>query len=651
MAIMAHYYEVIACTPTFHGKQALTYRSDKKLEPGSLVQVPLKQATVTAIVISQTTKPAFVTKAISGIVVEKPLPTSCITLMEWLRIYYPAPLGILAQLFAPPTLNKSEATANNEKVIAAPKPKKLPSLTPEQKNTVSTIVKSTTRTFLIHGDTGTGKTRVYLELAQKSLKNGKHVLVLTPEIGLTPQLAQTFEKAFPGQVVVAHSQLSPAERRKIWYKILLATEPIIVVGPRSVLFSPLGNIGLIVVDECHEGAYKQEQAPYYQSIRVAATLAGIHKATLLLGSATPPVSEYYYAKAKKIPILRLRKPAVQQHLKPAQISIINLRDSTLFTRRSHLADALLDTIAGALERKEQAMVFLNRRGTARSIVCQNCGWQAICPYCDIPLTYHSDVHTIRCHTCGYQADMPSSCPQCHSVDILLKSIGTKQLFEELGRAFPHARIKRFDTDSKKSERLEQHYHDIAKGSIDIIVGTQLITKGLDLPRLGVVGVVLADTSLYFPDYTAEERTFQLLTQIIGRVGRGHLPGKVFIQSYTPEKSVFKAAVAKDWSTFYQEQIKQRQIFKYPPFCHMLKVTCVRSSSKSAALAMQKLLELLQAKHYRVEYVGPSPSFFERIRGKYQWQLVVKAKQRSELTKIVVQLPANYSYDLDPIDLL
>jgi primosomal protein N' (replication factor Y) len=506
-------------------------------------------------------------------------------------------------------------------------------------------------TSLLHGETGSGKTRVYLELALAMMEQGKTAIVLTPEIGLTPQLVQSFEEVYGKRVVVIHSNLTPAERRDVWLQILAATTPLVVIGPRSALFSPLANIGLIVLDEAHDVAYKQEQAPHYLASRVAATLARLHGAKLILGTATPLITDYFTFTSKQLPVLRMQHLATAGQRHALQTNVVNLRETGLFTRSRWLSDSLLQAIETNLSKHEQSLVFLNRRGTARLVLCQQCGWQALCPRCDLPLTYHGDTHSLRCHTCGHRETTPAACPVCKATDIVFRNIGTKSLLDELRRLFPKARIQRFDSDNKKSERLEVNYTAVRDGEVDILVGTQLLTKGLDLPKLSVVGIVLADSGLYFPDYTAEERTYQMLSQVMGRVGRGHRAGTVIIQTYHPESPTIQAALTKDFPGFYQSQIKERELYGFPPFYYVLKISCTRASRKSAEQASGKVAELLRQTVPQIEVIGPTPAFSEKTNGKYTWQLIVKAKARQRLLEAIKHVPANCSYDIDPLHLL
>lgn len=335
----------------------------------------------------------------------------------------------------------------------------------------------------------------------------------------------------------------------------------------------------------------------------------------------------------------------------AVIQTVDLTAREHFSRSPWISNQLITNIEQAQEEGTQSLVFLNRRGTARLVLCHNCGWQATCPRCDLPLTYHGDHHHLRCHTCGYTTTTPSACPDCGSADIQFKSVGTKTIVDELTRLFPKAAIQRFDSDTKKADRLEQHYDAIKEGDVDILVGTQMLSKGLDLPKLSVVGVVIADTSLYFPDYTADERTFQLLRQVIGRVGRGHGKGHVVIQTYSPDSATIQAAVAKDYDRFYETQVVERELYRFPPFYFMLKIGLERASQPAVTKAAQDLAEEILRAGIAVELSGPAPAFVERVAGRYRWQIIVKAKQRSELLKVISMLPKNCSYDIDPSHLL
>lgn len=643
-----HHYEILVASIKYRGSEPLTYASEELLSIGQTVLVPLRSGRASGVVIKKVVKPKFTTKPILSIQIEQPLPSESLHLLEWITQYYPAPASSIVSLFIPNDLRlkinqQPESLTTNNRSLPT-----LPPLTIEQSNALKTLRNG--QTTLLHGDTGTGKTRVYLERMKQVLASGHSTLILTPEIGLTSQLSTFLQGNLSEPVVVLHSNLTGAERRKLWQQIQGATSPLVVVGPRSALFAPAANIGLIIVDEAHDNAYKQDQSPYYHALRVAGKLAQIHKAQLIFGTATPLVSEYFVLAAKKLPIVRLTQIAAGD-LEPPTMKVVDARDRTQYSSNGYLSDALLKGIESNLQNNEQSLVFLNRRGTARVVMCQNCSWQALCPRCDLPLTYHGDAHRVRCHTCGYQEIAPTSCPECSSVDIAYKSIGTKALVQILGKRFPNARIQRFDTDNTKDERLEKHYNAVKSGEIDILVGTQMLVKGLDLPNLSLVGIVAADTSLHFPDYTADEQTYQLLSQVIGRVGRGHRQGTVVIQTHNTSGSALQATLNKNWDEFYTQQLAERKQFMFPPYCHILQLYCSRKSQNGVIKAASDFANRLRESGLKIDIAGPSPRFNELSRGTYNWQLTIKAKQRSELLAVVDLLPPNWTYNLDPTSLL
>jgi primosomal protein N' (replication factor Y) len=641
-----HYYEVLVGAMAYHGSGALTYGSEERVQPGQIVRVALRARSTLGIVLRSVNKPDFEVKPIAAIASFPALPSESLQLMNWLGAYYPAPLGAVIRQFVPPTelFPKLEPTAT----FTPPDLATLPILSTDQTNALDTI--QGRGTFLLHGITGSGKSRVYIELAARAISTGKSAIVLTPEIGLTAQLTRTFRDTFGDRVFVLHSQLTAAERRNIWYDLLRAEHPVIVIGPRSALFSPVRNIGLIVLDESHDNAYKNESAPHYHANRVAGKLAMLHGATFVLGSATPAVEDYYLAQTKQRPIIGMHNLAKQAD-SPLTIHMVDMRARESFSRNPLLSDTLLSHITTAMERGEQSLLFLNRRGTANVMLCNTCGWQSLCPHCDVSLTYHGDEHVQRCHICGYSASAPTSCPVCDNADIVFKSAGTKAIVAAVEKLFPTARVQRFDTDAKKSERLEQHLSSLSKGLADIIVGTQMVGKGLDLPKLSVVGIVNADSSLLIPDYTAAEQTYQLITQVVGRVGRGHRAGTVVVQTYDPENATLQAAVHRDWPGFYQAELAERKLFQFPPYTYLLKLRCLRATSKAAEQAATKLASALHTQHSSITIDGPTPSFHPRERGKYSWQLLIKSSSRQTLVHIISALPSGWNYDIDPINLL
>ncbi len=650
------YYEVYPASQRYQKMEPLTYRSPLALQPYAVVALPFGRQEIAGVVVRSVKKPPFETKVIERTIADALLPPEALRLFDWLQSYYPAGAGPTIQLFLPSSILKLRP---EEIIQKLPKKKKsaliLPPLTPQQIQTLSEIQKAKQKHFLLHGETGSGKTRVYVERVRHYLEQGKSALILTPEIALTPQLKNDLAQEFGERVIIIHSNLTAKRRRQDWLRIATASEPLVIVGPRSALFSPIHNLGLIVVDEFHEPAYKQEQAPRYQAIRAAAALAKLHTAEIIYGSATPPVSEYFLAETTKTPIIRMSGSA-KGNASGVKTELISLADKQNFNRNPYLSDQLLTAVTEAIHHKEQSLIYLNRRGTARLVLCQTCGWQAVCPNCDLPLTYHGDHHHIRCHTCGHTATPPLTCPTCDGADLQYRTIGTKALVEMLQSLFPMARIRRFDTDLGATERLDRHFDEVRAGDVDILVGTQMLGKGLDLPKLAVVGVIAADTSLYLPDYTAAERSYQLLHQVLGRVGRGHPlksgEARVIIQTYVPENPVLQSAIQKDWATFYAYELIERKTFLFPPFCYLLKLSISRKSSTSAEAAAQAVHQQLSRLKIKARLSRPAPAYYEHTHGLYHWQLVLKATDRKELLKAISSLPSGgWTYDLDPADLL
>lgn len=643
-----YYYLVAPQIIVRPNEEAFTYQSHIPLEIGTLVRIAVGRRITNGVVLEHVKdKPKFATKPIETIIAPHPLPKPLIQLSLWLSDYYASHLATVIQTVLPTGLHRQRRdlpVINNYPKRARTKIV----LNKDQQAALSNLKQSPNGTVLLHGITGSGKTQVYIEAAKHQSRNGRSSIILVPEIALTPQLVAEFANHFQN-LIVTHSSMTESQRHQSWLAALNSNGPVVVIGPRSALFMPLRTIGLIVVDECHEPSYKQEQSPRYSALRAASILAKHHSAKLILGSATPSVADYYLAKSTKSPILKLTQLAIKTM--PVSIGLVDIKNRDNFRKHRFFSDTLIEQIEQAINAGHQTLLFHNRRGTAPSTICDHCGWIAECPNCFLPLTLHADQHHLRCHLCGYKTAIPPSCPVCHEPTIIFKGIGTKLIEAEVRKLFPKAQIARFDADTHPSEAVHNRYQDLYDGSVDILIGTQMLTKGLDLPKLSTVGVIQADSGLILPDYQAEERVFQLLYQVIGRVGRSPVAGHVIVQTYQPDSPIIKTAINRDYETFYQNELAKRQTNRFPPFRYLLKLTCSYKTELGAVNSSQKLASQLKKMYTAVEILGPTPAFYERIGGNYRWQLILKAKARSHLTAVVQALPPGWQADLDPVSLL
>jgi len=653
------YYEVIPTTtfkksPLF-SDGLLTYSFDQNLAPGIIVSIPLGKKTTLGIIYRKTTAPTdqnFIIKSINKIVHPIPLPNHLLKSLAWLSSYYLNPVAKTANLFLPLGIEKNRRKKSSASTfipqfsnpiqdiaspIAATTTHYQIPLNPAQKQALTELHKIKTHTKLLHGITGSGKTNIYLELASQVFSSNQSVILLVPEISLTPQLVGRFQEHFGTQVISLHSKLTEAERHLIWQRIHEADQstPFVIIGPRSALFSPLKNLGLIIIDEAHEPSFYQDTSPRYHALRLASFMAQTLKIDCLLGTATPRVEDYFLAQKNHAYVALSEK--AKSITSQTKISLIDLKDRALFTRNRYFSDALLQDIENNLKQHKQTLLFHNRRGSAPLTICEHCGYQVLCPNCLLPLTLHSDSYQLICHTCGHHEPVPSTCPVCHHGSLIHKGFGTKLLESELKKLFKSARIARFDADNATADSLTQNFEAVKNGDIDIIIGTQTIAKGLDLPLLNTVGIVQADANLNLPDYAAEERTFQLITQVIGRVGRGHTDiNHVFLQTFQPEHPVILAAKSLDYAKFADYLLKKRQLSHLPPFFYLLRISIVK---KTEDLTIKKIMELHRAlkKFPDVYLSAPTPSFHEYTPSGYSWQIIVKAKKRDSLTHLIESL--------------
>jgi primosomal protein N' (replication factor Y) len=645
-----HYYEVAPTQIIRLTSAVFTYASEVPLSIGQLVVIEVGKKSLPGIIVNEVKKPSYDTKQIISSIEATPLPEPLVRLAEWMSVYYATHLATVLQTLLPRGLQKTRRdTAKVARTALRERTKNV--FNKNQQLAYETITQMTPGSALLHGITGSGKTAVYIELAKHAMQEGKSTIILVPEIALTSQVVDEFSHHFE-DIILVHSRQTEAERHKAWREALVSSSPRLVIGPRSALFTPLTHIGFIIIDEAHEPSFKQEQSPRYSALRAASILAGQHNAKVVFGTATPSIADYYLFEHSGRPIIKMNTLARLDAISPT-VTLIDMTKRTHFKKHRFLSDKLLAQIEQTLQEGNQALIFHNRRGSASTTLCENCGWSAICPRCFVPFTLHADKHRLECHICGLREKVPTSCPECGAADIIHKGIGTKLVESELKKLFPKKVIARFDGDNETGQSVEERYKELYDGDIDIIIGTQVIAKGLDLPKLRSVGVIQADAGLSLPDYGSAERTFQLLAQVVGRVGRSHHPTSVIVQSYQPTHPAVTNGLAQNYSDFYQTALLQRRQGGFPPFTYLLKLTCVYKTEAAAIKNAQKLAgELRQQLPKTVQILGPTPAFYERQHDTYRWQLTLKSPKRADLTAALEHLPpTHWQFELDPTSLL
>ena len=658
-------------------REPLTYLAPPELalvlKPGLRVQVPLGKRQAYGVLIGPGSAPeGFEAKPISAIDSEYPaLPQVHLDWMQWVAQYYIYPLGLVTTLAYPP-LKKSEKERKSKRPPVVPAqgahiPHKL---TQEQLTVTDAITASPGfQAHLIYGVTGSGKTEIYLQLLEQTLSEGKSGLFLVPEISLTPQMVQRFSARFPDQVAVLHSQLTDRERTNQWWDVVEGRKKILL-GARSAMFCPVPNLGLIVIDEEHEASFKQDEKLKYHGRDSAIMLAKLMNCPVLLGSATPSLETWAHARSGRYRLHRLTK-RVQDRALPT-LQVIDLRNEERKNQSlpSWMSDTLFEALQKTYEQKKQSALFLNRRGLAPLVLCESCGFVHECPNCDISLTLHQHSHLI-CHYCDYHENYKEECPSCKEGEMKPLGLGTEQIERDLARLFPDAKIARADRDEIQNRvDLENLIQEMESGETDFLVGTQMIAKGLDFPKLQTVGLVLADIGLNIPDFRSPERSFQLITQVSGRAGRhvkpGEDPGLVIIQTYNPEHPSLVAACQHDFENFAEQELRTREELLYPPFGRLaglriqggqlpvLNEACDLISGRAEAL------KRLHESYSSLEVLGPSEAPLARLRNQYRFQMLIKSKDARVLNKFCYQLlgdedwiPAGVkiSIDVDPLHLL
>ncbi|XJZ28448.1 primosomal protein N' [Bacillota bacterium Lsc_1132] len=514
------------------------------------------------------------------------------------------------------------------------------SLTAAQKSAITPILASIEEqrheVFLLYGVTGSGKTEIYLQSIQDVIEKDREAIVLVPEIALTPQMVTRFKERFGEKVAVLHSGLSAGEKYDEWRKIQ-RKEVKVVVGARSAIFAPFENLGVIIIDEEHETSYKQEEMPRYHARDVAIKRGKTYNCPVILGSATPSLESFARAQKGVYHLLTLPNRMNNQALPTVQI--VDMREELRTGNRSMFSSILLEKLKDRLDKKQQTVLFLNKRGHSSFVMCRDCGYVMNCPNCDISLTYHRASEQMKCHYCGFEGQVPFSCPECGSEHIRYFGTGTQKVEDELGKVLPEARVIRMDVDTTgRKGSHERLLGEFQEGKADILLGTQMIAKGLDFPNITLVGVLSADTMLHLPDFRSSEKTFQLLTQVSGRAGRHQLPGEVIIQTYTPEHYSVQLAGKQDYDLFYQQEMQVRKIHKYPPFYYISLITVSHEQLMTAVSATEKITNFVRSRlSNQTVILGPVASPIPRINNRYRYQCLIKYKREPELARTLKQV--------------
>lgn len=654
---MAGFVEVALYRSSGNELKTLSYSVPAELQqlvkPGQLINVPLGKKNVQGIIINlHEEQPSFSTKDITALIDEKTLLQDWqIRLLQWMSEHYFCSIHSALKTFIPSGILKPIKRPRKEKETKKIKQIPAKKLTPDQENVLKSILESDGKKFLIHGITGAGKTEIYLQIAQQ-LQENEQLLLLVPEISLTPQLIEYFALGTGEEIASIHSRLSEGEKRNIWKKIHEGKVKI-VIGSRSALFAPYPNLKRIIIDEEHEWSYKQDQTPRYHAREVAEKMCEIlPDCKMIMGSATPSIESYYKSTKGEYRLLELHERAIAKSSLP-QVTIVDLREELQKKNYSIFSDLLQEKIAEKLAKKEQVILFLNRRGAASSLSCRECGNIIKCDHCDVAMTYHNSNNNPRliCHYCGIIKPAATKCPSCSSIYIKLVGVGTQKIEQEAKKLFPEAKIFRADRDTTShKDSFTDLYSKLRDGEIDILIGTQMIGKGLHLPKVNLVGVILADIGLHVPDFRSSEKTFQTITQVAGRSGRKD-PGEVIIQTYLPKNEAIACAQQQDYQAFYHYEIAGRALAHYPPFAEVIRLLttdidkqkCLTEHSKMLAILQEKIRE---QKIKNIEILA-HPALIERIHNKYRYVITLKGSKLEELILPLMPQLHKWKIDRDP----
>ena len=656
------YAEVAVEAARGSGRETYTYAVPEEVEvvPGHRVTVPFGRRSTYGFVVSLGTEdPGVEVKRIATAGADPLLLPHQVALARLVADHYWLPLIECLRAMLPPRVRATGSSGSQassrqrrhsrlvELATGAASPVARPELTAEQGNALELI--DANQMTLLHGVIASGKTEVYLAAAQKALAAGLRVLLLVPDISLTPQLVQRVRARLDAPIAILHSQLTELERAQQWWRTRRG-EAQVVLGSRSAVFAPIARLGLICLDEEGSAAYKQDRTPRYEAGWVAQRLASVTGAKLVAGSATPSVVTYHAAVGGEMALATLSK---RVRGRDAEVELIDMRDEAASGNRQPLSRRLVEVIGQTLENEEQAILYLNRRGMATFVLCRDCGKSVQCLGCSVALVQHTEIDGLVCHYCGYSRAMPSVCDHCGSRNIRGMGMGTQRLEGIVKKLWPQARVLRLDSDAARGP---DSYFDIwetfSERRADILVGTQLVARGLDLPAVTCVGVVDADLPLHFPDYRSAENTFSLVVQVAGRAGRDGRSSRVVVQTSNPDHYALRCAVANDYEGFYAAELPSRKAFAFPPFADLVVLTRTDADDAKAAAAAREAAEavatgLLKEGIEGIRVMGPAPAFIHRLRGEYRWQVTLKGDGLQRARHLAPR-GKGWSYDVDPV---
>jgi primosomal protein N' (replication factor Y) len=654
----------------------LTYSASPSAPPpGSIVTVRVRNRLEPGVVLGEVPEPEFSTKAIESRLDGLRLWPPQLQVAEWMAAHYRAPLfecirlllpaGFEARLRkgAPARAPRRRASEDLVGYQVEPRPAFLSQDQDDARNLIASAIRANrSEVFLLHGVTGSGKTHVYLESAAEALQRGLQVLILVSDISLTPEAVSRIERRFPGKVGLLHGSMGDGERERTWRDVADGNLSILV-GARSAIFAPLRRLGLIIIDEEHEPSYKQDAMPRYHARDVAVELGRVARAPIVLSSATPSVESYYLAEQGIYRLLSL--PSRVGSVTGGKVTVASLPSVEIVDMRREaragetavLSRALALGIHETLGAGLQVMLFLNRRGTASALGCRSCGTTVDCRRCSVPMALHQPLDLIICHRCGRRRPVPEKCPACSSERLLPVGVGVQRVESEVKKLQPEARVIRWDRDTTgKRGSHEQLYRSFLNREADILVGTQMIGKGLDFPTVGMVGIVLAESGLFLPDFRAAERTYQILTQVAGRAGRrADAQGRVVLQSYVPEHYAIRAAANHDYLDLYRREIGFRHQQAYPPFRALTRLVLTGAGAQAMETEAGRVTDEINRRCADLgladlQIIGPAPAFVHRLRGRYRWSIVLAGRDAGTVLD-AVPLSRGWSVDVDPMDLL